>query len=260
MLLKARFSEGEPQAHSQNDTQLSQVGQFSALTSHFKPHIRVAAFVFQVPACTMRFTCCVMTDKWLTWDRQVGSGAELPGYLPCIPSEMFPLWRKQKALFVLLVARRKTFVMELDSSCGATTLLPKDWDVREGPCKTNTDRALIGCCLHSVACLQQKKELGFVSHAKDVFWYCSFFNEGLAVSPWAVVLSSGPKENSRRQQIYEQRHSLSPALQWNVTGNTFILGMKYNLQVRRSFKYMLNFFIQEFRLLYWVRMPSWTGH
>lgn len=155
MLHVCNSSEGEPPAHSQNGTWLSQVGQFSALASHFKPHIRVAAFVFQVPACTMRFTCCVMTDKWLTWERLVGSGVELPAYLPCVPSQTFP--QKQKELSVLLVAQRKTSVMEFGSSCGATTLLPKDQDIHEGHCNTNTDRALIGCCLHSVACLQLEK-------------------------------------------------------------------------------------------------------
>lgn len=77
-----------------------------------------------------------------------------------------------------------------------------------------------------------------MSHAKDVLWYCSSFDgapipEGLAVSHRAVALSSGPKENSRWQQTYEQMHSLSPAMQWNVSGNTFILGMKYNSQVRK---------------------------
>lgn len=155
LLLKTRFSEGEPLAHAQNGLSFSQVGQFSALASHFKPHIWVAAFVFQVAACTMRFTCCVMTDKWLTWGRQVGSGVELPAYLPCIPSQTFP--QEQKELSVLLIAQRKTFVMELGSSCGATAFLPKDWDIREGPCNTNIDRALIDCCFHSVACLQLGK-------------------------------------------------------------------------------------------------------
>lgn len=148
-----------------------------------------------------------MTDKWLTWERQVGSGVELPAYLPCVPSQTFP--QKQKELSVLLVAQRKTLVMELDSPCGATTLLPKDGETHEHHCNANTDWTLIDCCLHSVACLQtRKKSLDLCLMQRMCFGTVPSLMEFRFLkalqypSHSAVVLSSGPKENSKQQQTW----------------------------------------------------------
>lgn len=138
----------------------------------------------------MRITCCVMTDKQLTWERQVGSGAELPAYLWCVLSQTFP--RKQKELSVLLVAQRKTFMMEFDSSCVAMILLRKDWDVHEGHCNTNRDSALISCCLHSVAYLQLEKRAWIWASCK----WCALVLYLLPQSSCSWRLCSIPSSNS----------------------------------------------------------------
>lgn len=113
-----------------------------------------------------------MTDKRLTWERQVGSGAELPADLPYMPSEMFP--RKQKELPVLLVTLRKNILMEFDpirrNSWLSLPLLLQTSSRTEISMGTHSNSAFTSCC----------PPLWYVCNQKKV-WLC-------APSEWCALV------------------------------------------------------------------------